>query len=291
MCIFNVSVKEVGGTKIFVGRTATGRQLTVYRNYVSVDFDRTVSGRRDAKKLALAEKRLRKDETPTPAMILPFPHTPGEAVELIDLSKLPEGWFGDLQECFPRKKKLTKTRARRSAGKEPTKSVLAVKQVGSYNVSVAESLEDLRRIDPSVFTLADNVADMLAGHYAKGFGFIIACFRDNMKRHPLAYVHGIRGDKLFVPTMHHHHGEEEKMSDWDHEIFSVGCTSEAGESPDDRTRHLEATIKPQKERVEQGRLKAEDVLKALPVQLVEGDLRWMTKKGKLENVDTVFSAA
>ena len=37
MCIFNRAVAEVKGTKILVGRTEDGRQLTVYENQVAMD--------------------------------------------------------------------------------------------------------------------------------------------------------------------------------------------------------------------------------------------------------------
>lgn len=41
-------------------------------------------------------------------------------------------------------------------------SFLEVQTVGSYSVSIAKSLDDLHRIDPSVFKLEDNIAEVLS---------------------------------------------------------------------------------------------------------------------------------
>merc|ERR1711991_651458 len=171
MCIFNVPVVEVGGTRIFAAPVEDGqRQVVVYRNYVTVEFARGRDGRRNVAKLQAAKERQEKKEEaaakrePTPAMILPFPNALGEKVELLDLSELPEEFFGYLEDCYPKLHSLKKSRKR--AGKGASKGVLEVVQVGSYNVSVAESLEDLHRIDRDVFNVADNVASLLQHHYA-----------------------------------------------------------------------------------------------------------------------------
>ncbi len=115
----------------------------------------------------------------------------------------------------PRKKSKSRSRSY-SLGKEK----LEVQVVGSYNVSIAKSIADLRRIDASVFSLAKNVDALLSKHYGDGFGFIVAAFRNSQEKHPLAYVHPLGVDKkLFVPTRHYHHGEgEEEIAHWDHEV-------------------------------------------------------------------------
>ena len=296
MCIFNTEVVEVGGTKILVARVEDGRQVTVYRNYVSVEFERS-GGRQDVKKLKKAQEKLQGSVQveATPAMILPFPHKEGDkAVELLDLSekKFPKTFFGDLEECFPKLgPPKSKSRARSAMAKE-SRNVLKVVQVGSYNVSVAESLADLHRIDKSVFVVADNVASVLAGHYNDGFGFIIASFRDNEEKHALGYVHNFSpSERLFVPTRHHHHGDtEEEISDWDHQIFSVGAVQieEAGESVLQRLYRLRGE-QTDKQVVQEGRMKEDNVLRHLPIHLAPGDLRCMSKKGRLPNMDHEFS--
>lgn len=134
---------EVGGTKILVGVTEDGnRQVVVYKNYVSVEFEK--QGRRDAKKLEEKLKAVSSREKNN-AMILPFPCMSQEDdVQLLDLSAN-KNLFSDLKECFPfveapRKKSRSRSRSR-SYGKD----VLEVHRVGSYNVSVAKSIADLRR--------------------------------------------------------------------------------------------------------------------------------------------------
>lgn len=301
MCIFNTPVKTVSGTKILVARTPAGRQLVCYRMYASVEFDTHKGGRENHKRLATAEAKLAAQERgqgPTPAMLLPFPLAPdGKPVELVDLSQLPETFFSSLEDCFPRVvTPQPQSRARRLKSKEATKGVLRVERVGSYNVSVARSLEDLHRIDRDVFVVAPNVASILASHYGQGFGFIIAGLRDNEKKHPLGYVHDMPADgHLFVPTRHHHHGDEEEAeSDWDHDIFSLSAGPEAGESPPQRASRLEESCRDSKvgARVAEPLRKVEDVLGELPLQVsLQGELRWLSKKGRLANMDTRFSLA
>jgi hypothetical protein len=276
MCIFNTAIKEVGGTKILVAITKDSRQLVVYRNYVSGG----VPAKNEAKK---------KPKEPTPAMILPFPCPVGGGdVEFVDLSGN-KTLFQDLSDCFP---KLVSTRKWKEAreGGNSRSFKLEVKKVGSYNVSVAKNIDDLRRIDESVFVVDQNVDLLLSKHYATDFGFVIACFRDDEEKHPLAYVHALAAGKtLFVPTRHHHHGkEEEKVAEWDHEIFSVGAASEAGESISERELRLKKTLDETKFALSQPKKYASDVLAQLPVQLEKGHLRLLEKTGMLENTDTIF---
>ena len=50
------------------------------------------------------------------------------------------------------------------------RSYLPVQKVGSYECSIARSLDDLIRINPNVFEVADNIRELLEKNYPQGFG-------------------------------------------------------------------------------------------------------------------------
>jgi hypothetical protein len=109
---------------------------------VSAEFEK--GGRQDQDKLKAAQNKLAQ-KTPTQAMILPFPSLAGDAkIDLLDLHTN-KTLFSDLKECFPTLE-APKEKSRRSRNLESANSAkLTVHKVGSYNVSIARSLEDLRR--------------------------------------------------------------------------------------------------------------------------------------------------
>jgi len=264
----------------------------VYRNYVDVEFLQGRDGRKDLSKLKRRKEQLeakeKKQQGPTPAMILPFPCQEGdEKVDLIDLSADKyDTLFTHLGACFPHLEKGTKSRKRAAA-----KGVLKVEQCGSYSVSVARSLDDLKRIDTSVFTLAPQVDELLSKNYAQGYGFIVAVIRNNEKKHPLAYVHTQPAGHLFVPTRHQHGEEEEEDSHWDHEIYSWGtqASADAGESVEEAVERLKREA-PARMRVVEGRQSPPDVLASLPVPLQkEGPLRVLHRSGTFRNYDVVLA--
>ena len=232
MCIFNKVVERVYGTKLFVSPTADGNQFTIYENVVDL-----------------------MDEEESNAMILPFPAGPVELVDLTDFPNL----FEDMDDCFPEPPKPRATLGDSGGLKSAVSApALPVFNVGSYDVSIAETLEDVVRIDESVFTVAPNIQELLREHYETGWGFLICKFRESSKKHPLGYVHSLR-DTLFVPTRHEHGTNElsgnrdtsdsnsseetkesaqskesaqtEESAAWfDHIIYSVNTTQKAGSS-------------------------------------------------------------
>eukprot|EP01088_Endostelium_zonatum_P014986 TRINITY_DN3489_c0_g1_i1.p1 TRINITY_DN3489_c0_g1~~TRINITY_DN3489_c0_g1_i1.p1 ORF type:complete len:300 (-),score=66.85 TRINITY_DN3489_c0_g1_i1:64-963(-) len=206
MCIFNHEVKKVSGTKIFVGPIKGGeRQFTVYQNFVD-----------DEKKGSESKQQN--------AMILPFPQGP---VDLIDLTEYKD-FFKHCSRCFD---PPTQNSRSKSFGLEQRTYSLKVHVVGSYNVSIAETLEDVARANPEVFTLSSNVSELLGRHYATGYSFLICCFQESGEKHPLGYVHKRQKQEdesqaLFVPTMHLHGDHEVSLvHDWDHEIYSVNTNN------------------------------------------------------------------
>eukprot|EP01089_Gocevia_fonbrunei_P015826 TRINITY_DN4745_c0_g1_i1.p1 TRINITY_DN4745_c0_g1~~TRINITY_DN4745_c0_g1_i1.p1 ORF type:complete len:313 (+),score=55.49 TRINITY_DN4745_c0_g1_i1:94-1032(+) len=296
MCIFNKPVSQVSGTKILVSCTSDNRQFTVYQNYVTAFFDAKSAGRENKQKLKKALDKIKSSEktTDTNAMILPFP---GSEVELVDLSHYPT-LFSDCNNCFPILQKKQQLFYKSKRKREPT-DYLEIHSCGSYNVSIARTLPDINRIDPSVFTLSPNVGKVLDKYYSQDFGFLICCFKENGEKHPLGYIHSLMKTdstsdegQLFVPTRHEHghDTEDETEGDWDHEIYSVNTlgASEAGTDINELKEKLEKELEQDFE-VEVN-CELEDVLKQIPVQLVKVDhFRRRTINGEYENKDIILS--
>eukprot|EP01080_Neovahlkampfia_damariscottae_P011717 gene11717-5056_t len=185
MCIFTGRV-DVQGTNIFVAHSNKGtRQVTIYENIVHI------------------KKNGKKQKTTTSqAMILPVPLNSGEKVELIDLSLEPE-FFTECENCF---RSNTKQKRNRVSYKGVH---LEVKQVGGYKCSIAENIDDILKINPDVFTLPEDIHELLSKHYSKGFAFVCCLFDSNiLKTHPIGFVHSVIGkNQLFVPTRHEHGSE------------------------------------------------------------------------------------
>jgi hypothetical protein len=145
-------------------------------------------------------------------MILPFPLLKGvegkktddeEELQFYDISQLGSKLFTALNSCFSLR---DPPRAARSL-----RSIVPVYEVGSYLASKCYSLEDLKRIDSSVFTLAADVEELLRSTYPSGFGFVVCRLKPNLvgeEYEPFAYSHYIDGNELFVPTKHFHKHEE-----------------------------------------------------------------------------------
>jgi len=172
--------------------------------------------------------------------------------------------------------------------------------MGAYKVSVAEDLEDLERIDPSVFKVAEDIDVILKKHYPKGFGFLICCFDPTagIEPHPLGYIHTLNNGSLFVPTRHEHgHGNEQP--DWDHIIYSINTIDgndfihQAGISVAEVLAQYAQTVKEKPDKFEL----------VAPVENVESINTWSSKlpdlgkitslrkkkvNGPNDNVDLVF---
>lgn len=183
MCIFAFPVESVSNTRIAIVHLPTSRQLTVYENAVSTA---SASGN---------------------VMVLPVPNS--QRVEMVDLSRT--GWsWSDIDKCyFPPKQKYTYEAMSFGSGGGfgmQSKSILPVTQCGGYDVSYAPTLEDMSRIDASVFVLPKDIEAVLKTHYGQGFGFVICKFKPGRTAgHPIAYSHGLLpSGSLFIPTRHEH---------------------------------------------------------------------------------------
>ncbi len=203
MCIFQ-GPAHVSSTKILAAALTDGRQFTVYSNTIVLEEKKADSSPKRAKD---NDGEASPSPRPTPAMILPFPAGPVEFVNLEGYAEI----FGDL---YGSTHFLTKGKGKGSAA--------TVHDVGSYRVSVAETVGDLGRIDAE-FVLDGAVRQLMAERYAQGFSFLVCRLREGAKYHPLGYVHRQRAADggLFVPT-YHFHGHADGAVDWDHVIYTNG---------------------------------------------------------------------
>jgi len=241
MCCFNAPVQGVSQTKILVFPTKDGRQVTLYQNKVGVVGGGRGTKAEDEKKKAdiVAQQEKAKYEN---AMILPCPLKTGHKVQLLDLSK-DNFSFERVENFFP-KKPATRSRGVLAGIDKSHQSHLEVVEIGEYFVSIAENFGDLKRIDPSVFKVSDNIQNVFSKHYVDGFGFIICAFNPNKKvegGHPIGYVHDLLPDgKMFVPCRHEHGAYSTKAQEhFDHVIYSVN-TKKGTDTGDTRDEILQA---------------------------------------------------
>jgi hypothetical protein len=86
---------------------------------------------------------------------------------------------------------------------------LVVQQVGSYKVSIAQSLDDLDRLQFETFNLSSHIKKLLQKEYPANFGYVVAIIDADKSFHPIAYTHDLWNNELFVPTLHHHEHKED----------------------------------------------------------------------------------
>jgi hypothetical protein len=204
MCIISGPVDRVSGTQIFVAPSLDGRrQIVVYKN--------TVATRQPN------------------MMILPVPNP--TTVRFEESVMRYATLFEDAAASFT---KFSAYRGGEAAWSRGTLSVapapLPVQIVGPYQASIVPSIEDLDRLDPTVFQMSAELHNLLTSTYAFGanhapIGFVCCVLRAGKHAYePIAYSHDITEGSLFVPTKHFHSGEtlRELAQDWDHEIYSLG---------------------------------------------------------------------
>ena len=209
MCIILGEVYKVAKTKLFVlANKEKTRQMTFYSNVVGTP-----------------ERNM---------MILPVPG--GFEEGLIELHRIDyKTMFGDLKRSVTSlyREPLTNyaTRSALSASITP-RDTLEVFNHGSYLVSIAPQLEDLFRLDKTLFHLTPELFQFFAKHYNREFSYVCCVLKPGTKEYdPLCYSHPLHSSgKLFVPTLHYHnHGGKihTDSADWDHLIYSVGTEEKA----------------------------------------------------------------
>ena len=127
--------------------------------------------------------------------------------------------------------------------------VLEVFRAGSYRYSVANDIDDIKRIDQGVFNIKNDLQKLLKNYSNKNFGFLICIIDKNVDYTPFAYITDILDNKFFIPTKHYHEHyvfnpnmivpygisagfpsfkQSENVDithDWDHSIYVIGATS------------------------------------------------------------------
>lgn len=208
MCIVSGLVKSVADTKIFVAPSQGGtRQLVVYQNRVDTDRPNL--------------------------MILPVPNP--STLQFEDLVMRYTGLFDDASHSFFKQRGYSQETAAwqtRSAAAQAEPPPLEVYTIGPYQASVAETFEDLGRLDRSVFQPSQDLLTLLSsyqtpfGTATPPIGFLCCQLLPGRQSYePIAYSHAADSRGLFVPTRHYHPGEDATAAaaDWDHEIFSIGA--------------------------------------------------------------------
>ena len=189
MCIITDEIKEVTNTEILVGLCKNQKeQLTVYSN-------KTVN------------------LTPENFMILPVPTDISDQIKFIDLTGIDV--FSKLEQLFDPRENL-------SSMNSITNRDVEYYNVGSYDVFVCKNLSAIVRN----FKIGNEVIELLDKYYAYQFAFLLCKLKNGKeyKYHPLAYVHNIRDQTLFIPTKHlhiHYQGDkyEKNYEHWDHHIY------------------------------------------------------------------------
>jgi hypothetical protein len=204
MCIILGQVHRVSQTKLFVlpNKDKT-RQMTFYSNAVHTP-----------------------DEN---MMILPVPNS-NDSIELHTIRY--KNMFHDLKQSvkstYDEPSNTFMTRSFASVNRKP----LEIISHGSYLVSIAPRLEDLLRLDESVFDFTPELYSFFAKHYSREFSYLCCVLKPGLEAYePLCYSHPLHSsDRLFVPTLHYHkHGNQVSTdkADWDHMIYSVNTEEKA----------------------------------------------------------------
>ena len=204
MCIVPFPVNSIESTKIFVLPSEDRkRQMTFYKNDV--------------------------DSLDENMMILPFPNAKSLQLHKIRYKAM----FDDLASSVwkiqtQRYEMIMESPMYRCSA---SLQYIPVISHGSYLISIAETLQDLNRINPTVFDLPDGIFDFFQQHYNSDFGYLVCKLKEGKSKYePLCYSHEAYPNKLFVPTLHYHNHNgvvDTKTADWDHMIYSLDTTEQA----------------------------------------------------------------
>ena len=182
MCLISTEIHEVSKTNILVSPNFNNtRQLVVYSNFVDNISDSN-------------------------AMVLPVPYP--NSVQFIDLSKY-KNLFEDCADCFynPNASRSYAVLSNSSESfNDSNDKPLKVFNVGSYQVSLAKSLQQINRVDERVFKLSSGLRNTLNKFYNEDYwGFIICKLsKGSESYHPFGYSHEIINNKIYIPTRHYH---------------------------------------------------------------------------------------
>lgn len=186
MCIISKEVNSVSKTNILVAVDKSNtRQLIIYSNNVD---NKTVNN----------------------AMILPVPNP--TTIKFHNLSNYTT-IFDDCDKMVNNVKTLS-TYGIKATMNYYDQNTLKVYNVGSYKVSIANSLNELKKVNRQVFDLGYGCEELLSKNYNNPiYGFIICKLDMNNKNyHPFGYSHKIHNNQIFIPTKHYHEHYQEYSS-------------------------------------------------------------------------------
>jgi len=205
MCVFSGPVRNVSNTRIFVTELKSGDQFTVYQNAVA---------------FAANSKRV--------AMILPFPNPNGTITAysqiMWNMSEY-KNFFKHCNDLFPMP--VTKGISSRSTARSKSSVLepLPIFQCGAYEYSVVSNFDEFSALNFAQFNLEPksiSLLTLLKRYYGTGYGFLVCIYTQEGEIPPIAFIHPkLPNGKLFVPTMHDHHGNETSnaLANWSHEIY------------------------------------------------------------------------
>ena len=237
MCIFT-GVVDVSKTNIFVAKVGANEQLTVYSNTVALPAgaassetaggvwgDGTPQHGQGRRQQAQPQTQLKPQPT---SMVLPIPLHGGRAdsIRMIDMTSDPD-FFKRLDEAVTQPTLSMNSSRNRSANAYS----LEVHQCGPYRYSVVPDVDAFERLREDVFGTSARLSDVLRQRYAavasnasnaSTYAFLVCIIDASSAFSPIAYVHPLAGNTLFVPTLHEHgHGIGAFADDWDHRVYSI----------------------------------------------------------------------
>ncbi len=191
MCIIIDEIKEVTNTEILIGFNKNQKeQLTVYSN-------KTIN------------------YTPENFMILPVPTDVSDQIKFIDLTNIDV--FSKLEQLF-KPPNFANYSVEKSIG-----TGIEYHSVGSYDIFVCKNL---LAIINNFNNINRKVIELLSKYYSNQYAFLLCKLKNGkeFKYHPLAYIHKVKDQNLFIPTKHlhiHRQGDEyeKKYEHWDHHIY------------------------------------------------------------------------
>ncbi len=181
MCMISLPVEKVSKTNIFVGLDSSKTsQITIYSNFVSNNSNGN-------------------------AMVIPVPFP--TTVKFHDVSHI-NNFFKLVDKSFFRQAQTLSWSNSYSDSKGTTRSnsTLEVFSVGSYQVSLAQNLSDLSRLNKEIFILSPGLSNTLESNYSDSvWGFIVFVLaRDKKDYHPFGFSHKLYNNKIYIPTRHYH---------------------------------------------------------------------------------------
>jgi hypothetical protein len=212
MCI--ITRGTVVSTSIVVAPLKNGRHFTLYENTVELP-KKSHYYPFDVSKPVTTEEGA--------SMILPFP---GKDCEMFDFANVGVfDIFDRLKQSFPLEVPKPATFGFGGPTLGGTFSVtLEVKECGSYQYSVAPTIDDLERLDKETFYLDHKTISYVKQHYAsQAWGFLVCKLIPGKEKRHIAYTYTpVIKHTVFVPTRHYH-GAIENRPHWDHRIYAINA--------------------------------------------------------------------